>query len=244
MSGVTVKIDSRKWTAALRKAPAMIRVGAKNALGAIGKEVSGQIAKNGLAGRPGLKRRTGTLKNSLITVPSVEGKADKMWVGFVLPGARYAGIHETGGVIRAGSKLLAIPVGPALTPAGVPKYPGPRSVPDLVFLPKRGGGLLGKFKVGGKALGGDDIGAALENIAATKSRTKKLVAVFGKGQRSFSQKTKLAQFQVWYVLKKEVRIPPRLNFFRTWRAFFAGPRPAAIIKRELGKVVRLINGVP
>lgn len=204
MSGVTVKIDSRKWTAALRKAPAMIRVGAKNALGAIGKEVSGQIAKNGLAGRPGLKRRTGTLKNSLITVPSVEGKADKMWVGFVLPGARYAGIHETGGVIRAGSKLLAIPVGPALTPAGAPRFPGPRSVQGLEFRPARGGGVLGK--------------------------------VTGKGDRE--------KFVVWYVLKKEVRIPPRLGFFRTWRAFFAGPKPKAIIQREINKAVRAINGVP
>ena len=204
MSGITVKIDSRKWTAALRAAPAMIRVGARNALGAIGKTVAGEISRQGLRGRPGLKRRTGTLARSLTTVPSIEGKADKLWVGFVLPGARYAGIHETGGVIRAGAKLLAIPVGPALTPAGVPKYPGPRAVQGLVFRPAKGGGLLGK--------------------------------VTGKGDRE--------KFVVWYVLKKEVRIPPRLGFFRTWRAFFAGPKPAAIIKRELGKVVRQINGVP
>ena len=205
MSGITVKIDSRKWTAALRAAPAMIRVGARNALGAIGKTVAGEISRQGLRGRPGLKRRTGTLARSLTTVPSIEGKADKLWVGFVLPGARYAGIHETGGVIRAGSKLLAIPVGPALTPSGFAKYPGPRSVPDLVFRPSRkGGGVLGK--------------------------------VTGKGDRE--------KFTVWYVLKKEVRIPPRLGFFRTWRAFFAGPKPKAIIQREVNKAVRAINGVP
>lgn len=205
MSGVTVKVDARKWTAALRKAPAVFRVASKAALGAIGKTVAGEIARQGLRGRPGLKRRTGRLAGSLTTVLSTVGKDEKAWVGFVLPGARYAGIHETGGVIRAGSKLLAIPVGPALTPSGVAKYPGPRSVPDLVFRPSRkGGGVLGK--------------------------------VTGKGDRE--------KFTVWYVLKKEVRIPPRLGFFRTWRAFFAGPKPKAIIQREINKAVRAINGVP
>lgn len=204
MSGVTVKVDARKWSAALKRAPGVFRVASRAALQVVGKTVAGEISKQGMRGRPGLKRRTGTLARSLTTLPASDGKAERLWVGFVLPGARYAGIHETGGVIRAGAKLLAIPVGPALTPAGVPRFPGPRSVQGLVFRPAKGGGLLGK--------------------------------VTGKGDRE--------KFSVWYVLKKEVRIPPRLGFFRTWRAFFAGPKPKAIIQREINKAVRAINGVP
>ena len=239
MSGVTVKVDARKWTAALRKAPGIFRVASKAALGALGKTVAGEISKQGMRGRPGLKRRTGTLARSLTTVLSTVGKDEKAWVGFVLPGARYAGIHETGGVIRAGSKLLAIPVGPALTPSGVPKYPGPRSVPDLVFLPRRGGGLLGKWKTTGNLSG-----ASLQKKLAKSSLGRVVSSYHSTGGVALQQKHKLTHFEIWYVLKKEVRIPPRLGFFRTWRAFFAGPKPKAIIQREINKAVRAINGVP
>lgn len=60
----------------------------------------------------------------------------------------YARLQEYGGTVRPkGHPFLAIPVGPALTPSGVPRFPlGPRSVPGLTFVPIRGGamGLLVK----------------------------------------------------------------------------------------------------
>lgn len=239
MSGVTVKVDARKWTEALKRAPGVFRVASRAALQVVGKTVAGEISKQGMRGRPGLKRRTGTLARSLTTLPASDGKTERLWVGFVLPGARYAGIHETGGVIRAGAKLLAIPVGPALTPAGVPKYPGPRSVPDLVFLPRRGGGLLGKWKTTGNLSG-----ASLQKKLAKSSLGRVVSSYHSTGGAALQQKYKLTHFEIWYVLKKEVRIPPRLGFFRTWRAFFAGPKPKAIIQREINKAVRAINGVP
>jgi len=53
---------------------------------------------------------------------------------------RYARIQEHGGTIvpRSG-KFLAIPVGPALTGAGVSRFASPRDVPDLVLVQSRGG---------------------------------------------------------------------------------------------------------
>lgn len=59
----------------------------------------------------------------------------------------YARIIEEGGtVVPKNGKFLAIPVGPALTSAGVARFPSPRDVPDLRFQPIRGGamGLLVK----------------------------------------------------------------------------------------------------
>ena len=62
---------------------------------------------------------------------------------------RHALIHEFGTRGAGGTlpditpkraKALAWPVGPALTPAGVPREPGPRSYPDLFFLEFEGGG--------------------------------------------------------------------------------------------------------
>ena len=55
----------------------------------------------------------------------------------------YARLQEYGGTVRPkGHPFLAIPVGPALTSSGVPRFPlGPRSVPGLTFVPIRGGAM-------------------------------------------------------------------------------------------------------
>lgn len=64
---------------------------------------------------------------------------------------QYAGVHEAAGPVTITPKrgrLLAIPVGAALTAGGVPRYASPREVPGFwvtskagnkVFLPKDGG---------------------------------------------------------------------------------------------------------
>ena len=108
-----------------------------------------------------LKRRTGVYASSIGRGPverGVNGSFEAR-VGVREGGAsKYAEIHETGGVIRPKGKVLAIPVGNALTPAGVARF-GPRDVPDgfwrkskngnLVFLaPKGAGGELEVLFVG------------------------------------------------------------------------------------------------
>lgn len=67
----------------------------------------------------------------------------------------YASALEYGATIRPKrGKFLAIPGPAAMTGSGVSRYPGPRAVPDLRFVPTRGGagGLLVRDQAGrGKA---------------------------------------------------------------------------------------------
>ena len=54
----------------------------------------------------------------------------------------YARIQEDGGTITPKrGRFLAIPVGPALTAAGVARYSSPRDVPGLRFQPIHGGAM-------------------------------------------------------------------------------------------------------
>jgi hypothetical protein len=52
---------------------------------------------------------------------------------------------------------LAIPVGPALTPAGVPRFPSPRDVAGLRFQPIRGGSAALLVKDIGRRRGRSEI---------------------------------------------------------------------------------------
>lgn len=66
----------------------------------------------------------------------------------------YAALQEYGGTVTPKKgKFLAIPVGPALNPAGSAKYASPRDVPDLRFVSIHGGakGLLVRDVGGRKA---------------------------------------------------------------------------------------------
>lgn len=79
---------------------------------------------------------------------------------------RYAALQEFGGTVRpVKGRFLAIPVGPALTAAGVPRYASPRDVPGLAYVQSRKGqpllvmaqnaGKVGKSgRAGGSAKGG------------------------------------------------------------------------------------------
>lgn len=80
-----------------------------------------------------LKVRTGRLRSSIQS--SVDGDGDRVRVtlqaGQEVP---YARAQEFGAVITPRSaRFLAIPVGPALTIAGVSRYASPRDVPGLHF---------------------------------------------------------------------------------------------------------------
>lgn len=98
-----------------------------------------------LLARTRLRVRSGNLGRSIV------GSVTDGWpvVGLSLKAGGgtkevgYARLQEYGGTVRPkGHPFLAIPVGPALTPSGVPRFPlGPRSVPGLTFVPIRGGAM-------------------------------------------------------------------------------------------------------
>lgn len=106
-----------------------------------------------------LKRRTGRLAR---TIAGAIGDTADGFDGTLRGGGgeiRYGRIQEEGGEVKPGPgrRFLAIPQGPALTPAGVPRYASPRECGELRFVPIRGGamGLLVKDRPGrGKANNG------------------------------------------------------------------------------------------
>lgn len=199
----SIKINKGAWDRMLKKSPGYVRQELRRAIGKVGLILGGQMSRR-VRGRPGLKNRTGNLKRSYVsTVTEIKGGA-QLLVGF---GAKYAQLQERGGIVRpVKKKWLAIPVGPALTAAGVPRYPGPRSVKGLEFRPV-------------------SPTLALLVMPSTKEG---------------------AESVIWYVLKKQVVVPPRLGFFATFREFFKPNGQASrIIKAEAKRIAGAINnGLP
>lgn len=123
---------------------------------------AGKISKNFLSGQR-LGRRTGTLARSMtgraVRVRGIPGMRVGIFRG---PAVNYAGIQEYGGTVKAKpGKSLAIPApgGPALTPAGVPRYVSPRDFPrELRFIPSKKAnvvGILADTRQGGQSRGAD-----------------------------------------------------------------------------------------
>lgn len=101
-----------------------------------------------------MRKRTGYLRNSIVGGGEIRGN-DIVTYLRAGGGARdvgYARIQEQGGTVRPGpgKRFLAMPVGPALTGAGVARFASPRDVPGLRFQSIRGGamGLLVKDYAG------------------------------------------------------------------------------------------------
>ena len=103
-----------------------------------------------------MRRRTGNLAGSVAS--DVQVKTGELEIGLQAGGrrgsasqpVRYARIQEKGDTVRPKrGRFLAIPIGPALTAAGVPRFHSPRDVPDLVFVQSlRGQPLLVKQGTG------------------------------------------------------------------------------------------------
>lgn len=95
-----------------------------------------------------LHRRTGALARAFnhTTVNTGNDCSLFIWVDNTVK--KYWKTHETGATINAGpGKALAIPVGPALTRAGVPRYTSPRQVQGLVLIPRYNKApVLGRFE--------------------------------------------------------------------------------------------------
>lgn len=111
------------------------------------------LAKDNATTRP--QARSGTLRRSIRAVAERQGL--RLTVGVEAGSERinYARLQEEGGTVRpVRGRFLVIPLPPALTGAGVPRYSGPRAAGDLRFVPIRGGqaGLLVRTKGAGEAL--------------------------------------------------------------------------------------------
>ena len=100
-----------------------------------------------------LHHRTGYLARS------ITGTVDDAWPAVTVAlhagagehGVKYAALQEYGGTVRPKKgKFLAIPVGPALNPAGGARQTSPRDVPGLVFVPVHGGRMGRLVKAEGK----------------------------------------------------------------------------------------------
>lgn len=93
--------------------------------------------------RTRLRVRTGSLWRSVTSAVTdlSDGVQLKVQAGAGGKGTLpYARIQEEGGIVRpVKGKFLAIPVGKALTPKGVPKFASPRDVPDLRYVQSRKG---------------------------------------------------------------------------------------------------------
>ena len=122
-----------------------------------GHLVAADIATNSLSGNP-LRRRTGSLARGVVGRAELLEGVPAMRVGVLRgPSAKYAGPQELGTqdlepdspypaiTPRPPRKALAMPVGPALTPAGVDRYGSPLEYPkELTFIPwKRGKNAVG-----------------------------------------------------------------------------------------------------
>lgn len=111
------------------------------------------LAKDNATTRP--QARSGTLRRSIRAVAERQGL--RITVGVQAGSERigYARIQEEGGTVRpVRGRFLAIPLPPALTGAGVPRFSGPRAAGDLRFIPIRGGqaGLLVRSRGAEEAL--------------------------------------------------------------------------------------------
>lgn len=111
-----------------------------------GQRFVAQMQREHLSGPTGptsLSVRTGALRRSLTQTVTAQGDGAALDVSVGSFTAAYARIHEYGGIIRPiRSKYLAIPIGKALTRAGVARF-SPRNFPgELHFIRSRKGNKL------------------------------------------------------------------------------------------------------
>jgi len=108
-------------------------------------------------------------------------------------GLKYANLQEYGGTVRpVNSKYLAIPLPAALDKRGTPLKKSPRDYPDAFLL------MTGNVKSRGVQL----YIARIKEKAPPKRKSKKA-----------PQPDKL---EFLYLLRRSVKIPPRLGFRKTW----------------------------
>lgn len=166
----------------------------KIAINDTARAVQRDIINKATIGRPYLYARTGALWRSVKQKAAVGSQLSEVR-GEVYTTSIYAPIQEFGGIVKAKDKFLRVPGGPYLaiplkankTPAGVMRF----SVRDAF---NNLGAVLRKTKSNKWFIG-------LENFKAKRKKGK---------TQSVSY-----EFIPYFVLKKQVKIPPRLHFRRS-----------------------------
>jgi hypothetical protein len=173
-----------------------------------------------------LQRRSGSLQRAFAFERPEVDKLD-MRLGFRSgqPGGAYARLQEFGGTIKPKrGQYLTIPTEEALTPSGIlsGKYmirkSGDRYVTDAgeTFIFKsRGGNLL----IGIKGLKRPNGEGPPRQVALSR----------GRGDAK--------ELKVFYVLRRSVKVPARLGFFKTWKTIQEGLLPK-LLEREVFKAFR------
>lgn len=147
----TISVDTRAFNQAISRLanPSMFLSGLVPPVNAALKEAERNIV-NLLSG-PVLKVRSGNARASVRIIPAqVDARGVTGSVGTNSPYLAFQ--HKGGRIVPRNAKNLAIPIGNALTPAGVPRYASPRQIPNLVFIPKTkaGNAILALSQPGGK----------------------------------------------------------------------------------------------
>ena len=176
------------------------------------------------SGRPGLNSSSnGEFENSLQSDVAPFPGGQRLVVFYGVP---YARIHESGGTIRPTKRQwLTIPLGAAKTAGGALRG-GALSFDNTFFIRSRKGNLLiVREKGAGNRQSTRTRDAYLERHPAgvtprpTRRDPSRPHLRPRPRQRSAQGIGQRQQLELLFVLKKEVTIPPRLGFGRTWRAW-------------------------
>lgn len=136
---IDFKFDDKDFRKALDKFPEKVFKEYKKGGQRVGRRFTGLLVKRRLSGRPGLKRRSGDLARSFRS--RVTGNNLDNLILLIFTASKYAPIQEKGGIVTAKrAKMLAIPLAPALTSAGVARYKSPRDMNLRVTM--RGGKIF------------------------------------------------------------------------------------------------------
>lgn len=253
-----VNVNRRNWDAMVRRAPKELARAGDIVVKQVGLAIMND-AQRVAFGKDGtsLKVRTGNLRRHFFNHVEGEGGNRVLTVG--VAGVPYARIQEMGGTVRAkNGKYLAIPIGPALTAAGVAKFKSPRMVPELVFHRAGGTAFLGIWSSGRGGLTGERLKTAIGKIESRsvigRLKTEKVSRTVTRksGGRNrpqsvktsvvFSDRTTLETFTPWFVLKTEVRIPPRMRFRQTFDSWFPTKFQEFTAKQMKAAVARIQGG--
>lgn len=138
-----------KFKRALKRVPGLVFAEAKKALQQSGQEFQREMKltrfrrytswKND---KDILQSRTGLLNKSF-NYEVQGGSIADLQVRVYSAGTSYANLQEYGGEIKPrNGKYLALPIGKALGPRGIPRKKGPREYPDGFFFTSKRGNLL------------------------------------------------------------------------------------------------------
>lgn len=216
---IELRIDPRNMVGLLKHTPEVIGAALNSATRNLGKAIVDDQVRTNMRGRPGIKDRSGRLRAARFATLDTGTNTRTLVCGF--GGIPYARINELGGtIVPVKKQWLTIPIGPAVLPSGIAR--GRATMFDL------------EFRLGRKP-GTAYLGKSLVEMSSTAPRG----AIKG---RAFTPSDYKKSFQIWFVLKKSVTIPPRLGFYALWRSWFISGRAGKGINIEIARQVRRLNG--